>query len=268
MNFLFYHLRRLVTFPIRAITSPGEAIGNAWSESRRNRSLILGLPALIIAGVAVAAIGSVQLVSQAYLEDDYDFRYQKTTADLGQLSKELARTQNVQAIGSAGQKVISDEDKQKLQELRDAQEIFLDKLISLDPENNEYRFNLAKLVASRNDKAHAYSILTELAPEDKPGYYVAHFVLAKNFFDKPARNQMELSGNLDVALKHINHVLTRDDKNSDAKLLKARILTKIQRYPEAYDLYEELFELNPNFYREMTELNRRMGKNRARSVAF
>ncbi len=260
MNYLFFHLKRLLMLPIHLVMSPGEALGSTWSESTRGRSMILGLPALIVAALAIIAVGSVQLLNQSSLEDSYDYRYQKTTADLGQLSKELARTQNVQALGGSQQKVVSEEDKAKLLDLRQAQKIYLDKLISLDPENNDYRFELAKLASSRNDKAHAFSILNELAPEDVPGYPVAHFVLAKNFFDKPAGTQMEVSGNLDIALKHVNHVLTRDEKNLEAKLLKARILTKTQRFPEAYSLYQDLFEFNPNYYREMSLLNERMGQ--------
>ena len=259
MNYLFFHLKRLLMLPIRLVTSPGEALGSAWSESSHSRSLLLGLPALIIAVLAVVAIGSVQLLSQSSLEDSYDYRYQKTSADLGQLSKELARTQNVQALGGE-KKVVSEEDKEKLLELQRAQKIYLDKLISLAPDNNDYRYELAKLVSAQNNKAHALSILNELAPEDIPGYPIAHFMLAKNYFAKQARNQMELTGNLDVALKHVNHVLTRDEKNMEAKLLKARILSRIQRYPDAYVLYRELFEINPIYYREMSELNKRMDR--------
>ena len=147
-------------------------------------------------------------------------------------------------------------------DLRQAQKIYLDKLISLDPENDDYRFELAKLASARNDKAHARSILNELAPEDIPGYPTAHFILAKTFFAEPAKTQMEMSGNLDIALKHVDHVLTRGEEGLtlEAKLLKARILTKIERFPEAYALYEDLFEVNPNYFREMSVLNKKMGR--------
>ena len=248
--------------PVRLVTSPGEAIGNTWNESSRSKSMMLGMPALIVALLAGIAIAQVQYLSQASLEDTYNKRFQKASADLVQLSKELNRTQNVQSLSATGQKqAISDGDRAELARLQNAQKIYLDKLISLDPDNNEYRFELAKLVSPR-DKAHAFSIIKELAPEEAPGYPLAHYVLAKHFFEEPARSQMELSGNLGIALKHIDHVLTRNDEDLEleAKLMKARILTRTQRYPEAYTLYEDLFEINPNYYRQMLDLNKQLGR--------
>ena len=259
MNFLIYHLKNIFLFPVRLVTSPSEALGTAWSESSRNKSLMLGLPALIVAFLAVSAIAGVQFLSQDSLEDKYDYLFQKTSADLTQLSKTLARKQSVQRIdGSSGQ-AITAEDRAQLLEFQNSQKIYLDKLISLDPNNDVYRFELAKLVASRNDRDHAFSILNELAPEDVPGYPKAHFVLAQNFFEKKATGY-ELLGNLDIALKHVDHVLTRDEEDTNAKLLKARILTRLQRYDGAYQLFDDLFDENPNHYRELVELNRLMNR--------
>ncbi len=245
--------------PVLLVTSPGEAIGSAWSESSRNRALMLGLPALIVAFVAVSAIAGVQLLSQSSLEDKYDYLYQKTTADLIQLSKEIARNQQVQKIDAATAKpTISEEEKAQLIELRQAQQIYLDKLIALDPENNEYRFELAKLVSSRGNRDHAFNILRELAPEDIPGFPKAHSVLARHYFDLPARPGMERDGNLAIAEKHVNHVLTRDEKDTDAMKLKARILTRLRQYEGAHKLYTDLFEDDPNYFRELAELNREL----------
>jgi tetratricopeptide (TPR) repeat protein len=259
MNFLIFHLKRLIMFPVQLVTSPGEALGKAWTESSRNRSLMLGAPALVVALLAVTAIGGVQLLSQESLEDKYDYLYQKTTADLTQLTKTLTRKQKVQSLDGSTGEAVTEEDRNKLREMQKSQKIYLDKLISLDAENSDYRFELAKMVASRGDRAHAFSILNELAPEDVPGYPRAHFVIAQNYFDKKATGY-ELLGNLDIALKHVDHVLTRDEEDTQAKLLKAKILTRLQRYSSAYDLYGDLFELNPNYYREMVDLNRKMGR--------
>ena len=261
MNYLLFLIKRIVMMPLRLITSPGEAIGSAWSESSRNKSLILGLPALIVAFLAVSAIGGVQLLSKSSLESKYDFLYQKSTAELSQLMKEISRDQKVQALDNgAGAGTLSKEQNQNLQELRKSQKIYLDKLISLDPKNSDYRYELAKLAHSQGKRGHAFSILNELAPEDVPGHSEAHFVLAQHHFDKKAQNTMDLNGNLSIALKHVGHVLTRDDKDLKAKFLKARILTRTQSHEGAYELYEDLFEINPNYYGEMVRLNERMGR--------
>lgn len=247
--------------PVRLVTTPSQAIGESWSESKRNKALMLGLPALIIALLAVSAIGGVQFLSKKSLEDTYVSRFEQASSDLAEMRKKLIRKQKVQAIDQDDRNSITDEDREGLRKLHEAQKIYLDKLISIAPDNDNYRFDLAKLVATQPDgRAHAFSILNELAPEDTPGFPDAHFVLAQNYFEKPARTAMTLSGNLAKALKHVDHVITRDEENLRAKLLKARILARTQRYDGAYDLFEELFDENPNYYTEMTKLNEVLGR--------
>lgn len=226
--------------------------------SARTNALMLGLPALIVAILAVSAVGGVQYLSKDSLEDNYKYLFDKATSDLTQLNKDLIRKQKIQRIDGGPANVVSDEDRQQMKEFQDAQKIYLDKLITISPDVDSYRFDLARLVASRGDRAHARSILNDLAPEDAPGYPEAHFVLAQFYFDEPARTSIQVAGNLTSALKHIDHVLTRDDENLRAKLLKARVLTRMQRYDAAYQEYEDLFEENPNHYIEMTKLNKEL----------
>lgn len=260
MNFIIYQLKRFIMFPVLLVTSPAEIFGDTW-KSGRNRSLLLGLPAMIVAFLAVTAIGGVQLLNKNSLESKYDLLFQRTTADLKQLTKEIARDQKLQSIDNgAGQGTVSEEQLENLSELRSSQKIYLDKLISLDPKNNSYRFELAKLASSQGKRNHAFSILNELAPEDVPGHPDAHFVLAQHFFEKKAQSSMDMAGNLSISLKHVNHVLTRDEKNDPAKLLKARILTRTQNYEDAHKLYSDLFEDNPNYYRELEALNKEMDR--------
>ena len=261
MNYLLYLIKRTIMFPVQLVTSPGQMVGGAWKESNRSKSLILGLPALIVAFVAVTAIGGVQLLNKSTLESKYDFLYDKTTADLTQLSREIARDQKVQSLDSGtGRATLSEEQTAQIRELRKTQKIYLDKLISLDSKNKSYRFELAKLTHSQGKRSHAFSILNELAPEDAPGHADAHFILAQHYFDKKAQSNMDLTGNLSIALKHVDHVLTRDDKDNPARLLKAQISTRIQQYDAAYDLYEDLFELNPNYYVQLEQLNKEMNR--------
>ena len=191
----------------------------------------------------------VQLPAQQNVpEVNYEFLYRQTAAKLERLTLQMAK------------KTLGDDDRKKMIELQLDQTENLEKLISLNPENEGYRYELAKLVSARGDRPRALKILNELAPEDAPGYPEAHFVLANQYFEKPAASFEENTKDLNVALKHVNHVLTRDSRNLDSMLLKARILTRLQKYEGAYELYEDLMEVNPNYYREMAILNTSMGR--------
>lgn len=264
MGYLLYHLRRIIMLPVGLFTAPSENIKSIWSESDRNKSLLLGLPALVIALLAVGAISYSQLASQEVLEDRYKLRFETAKTELGQLSEELMRKRNVERVSGSAvaageqQRGLPEESVEKFRELRQAQKIYLDKLISISPENDEYRFELALMVGQQQDKTHALSILNELAPEDAPGYAKAHSIMANRYFAKPTRSAMERAGNLDVALKHVDHVLTRDEEDEASKLLKGRILLAKQEFAAAYDIFESLLENNPNFYRELVELNKRL----------
>ena len=191
--------------------------------------------------------------------DDFEFKYQKVTAEIASLKLDMARQSKANSFGG-GEGVRSEEEREKLRVLEKDQLFFLDKMISLSPDNKAYRFDLAKVVAGQGDQARALNILNELAPEDRTGYAPAHFVLASQYFNRPAVADDELSASLGFALKHVDHCLSVDEADAQAKLLKARILTRMQQYEDAYLLYEELIEVNPNYYREMLKLNKLLGQ--------
>jgi tetratricopeptide (TPR) repeat protein len=257
MDYLLFLLRRAVMFPLGILTSPTQGLRSVWSESHRNKALLLGMPALLVALLALGVVSYCQLSNPKNLEDRYKLKYDKVTASIRQLTGEIIRQRQVRASGDSAEADLTLEEQklEELRELKQAQKIYLDKLITIAPDNNAHRFELVKLVANQNDPSHALSLLNELAPEDSPGYPRAHFQLANRYFTAPARTRMELVGNLDLALLHINHALTRDDEDPSAKRLKAQILVKSERYTEAYEIYEKLFESNPNYYRQLTKLN-------------
>lgn len=235
MNMLLCRLNRLLAFPrlLRVCNKPSMST----------------VATRIIATLVLTAIMGVQLPAQQNVpEVNYEFLYRQTAAKLERLTLQMAK------------KTLGDDDRKKMIELQLDQTENLEKLISLNPENEGYRYELAKLVSARGDRPRALKILNELAPEDAPGYPEAHFVLANQYFEKPAASFEENTKDLNVALKHVNHVLTRDSRNLDSMLLKARILTRLQKYEGAYELYEDLMEVNPNYYREMAILNTSMGR--------
>lgn len=212
---------------------------------------------VMLATLAMTPTVFAQQVDEASAEksqqEEYESKYQKLSVDISFLTIELERKGRVLSDGD-DQSIRAD--REKLLEMQNDQNQLLEKLIELNPENDEYRFRMAKLASAKGDRTRALSILNELAPEDTPGYPMAHFVLAKRHFEKKAMSRMLRLGDLDLALKHIDHVLTRNENDLAGKLLKARILSELQDYQGAYELYADLFDVNPNYYREMAALNR------------
>ena len=102
--------------------------------SARTNALMLGLPALIVAILAVSAVGGVQYLSKDSLEDNYKYLFDKATSDLTQLNKDLIRKQKIQRIDGGPANAVSDEDRQQMKEFQDAQKIYLDKLITISPD--------------------------------------------------------------------------------------------------------------------------------------
>ena len=247
MNMQLHHLRCLTT-----------SLGR-YASSVRNKTSTLSALARMTVVLVFVAIGSAQLFAQEESVEQYDQQYRKATAEFAQLSKTIMRRLQVQSVdGSRAE--ITEEDRQKLRELSSARMGFLNKLISLAPENDEYRFELATLIASRGDKSKAVSILEGIAPIDAAGYPQAHFELAKFYLESKTANGIKDPGNLDIALKHIDHVLSRDEKNVAANLLKAKIFVTMQRNESAYQVFDGLLSENPNFFPQMVELNKRLGR--------
>ena len=241
--YLLSTLNRLFAFPGRR------------SESCSNRKSISGWLARSFATLAVMA----SLCGCQESIEEYEFKYQKAAADVIQFKKELAREKQV-----TNSLEVSPEDRNRLAELQKIQGEILDKLIELKPEHPDYRFEQAKLADAVGDSAQAHRILNELAPQDAPGYPPAHLVLATNYFDKVANGNgntgIEKTINLQIALQHVTHVLTHDENDDNAKLLNAKILTKLERYEPARDFYEDLLDSNPNYYKEVVTLNNRIGR--------
>jgi len=217
----------------------------------------------LLAIIAIAAIGCGSRAAQKKAQEEkYDFEFQKVTAEIAQLTNEEARMERATVFSISGADVVETAagESEKMVELKKEQSRILDKLISLYPEKDRYRFELAKIASARGDRAEAMTILNELAPENMPGYGPAHLILAKQLIELPVTTKIQQYSNLDIALKHINHLLRLDQNDQQAKLLKAGILGRQERYEGAYELYEQLFDSNPNYYREMLKLNKLMGR--------
>jgi len=208
--------------------------------------------------LTVLVVISIGCSNQEAVENDLNLLYQQATADLAKFKNELAREQKLEFNTVDIEGRATEQQREKISELQQNLEELLNKLIALNPPNEEYRFELARLTAAKGDHAKSMEMLKELSPEDAPGYPPAHFLLAKVNFEKQALSGRERQGNLNVVLQHLEHILSRKEFDPQANLLKAQTLTLVGRFDEAYEVYELLFEASPKLYRQMAALNKQL----------
>ena len=247
---------RALSLPFEMIKSPGRFLSGVWQDGGRGQFLVMGVPSAIVAGLLVLA------AVMAYSNDsDLRARY----SGLAQVSRDKAadlRKELAGEIGSANLNSISKDDvrKQALDlEIRKEQ-MFLQKLIDLDKDNPEHKFELAQLAFLERNPQLGESLLEVIAPFEEPGYAKAHITLAEILMMKALQSRENVRRTyLQGADKQISNAIIADESNLQAKTIKARLPTMSKNYLQSYKVYEELFESDPIHYREMLKLSRILG---------
>ena len=264
MHFLFNWLRRLFAGPIDLILSPAQRLRGFWSDGKQSRALLMGLPAILIAIVAFAAVLYAKFGSTDLLEESYNTRL-KATSNEGKLLGEQVQQDQIakRATQSKSQPfnyTIPEPIQAKIDKLKSERKIYLQKLISLKPKEPTYRFQLAAARLADGDQAGALSILEEIAPVETPGYAPAHLTLAQYAMSRKAQNRLELFGNIELALKHVQRGLSREPDNRKLKELWVGALRSKGSLGKAYDVASELFEEDPSLYRLLLTFNEELGR--------
>ena len=261
--------RRLVGLPYDLVVGIYQFFNSNFNESPRQRALILGLPAIVVAILGLVSIGTSQATSSTRLEpwysnlnDKVDDQKAAIRTDLLKIEQEklgMRNSPDSQLEPGDDSKTLEERQADKVEEFKELlkeQQIYLQKLIDLDPENHEHRFELAQTYSSTNgDQQRA--IMSKLAPEDKAVFYKAHAYMARLYH---ARSQQAISKSQKFSLLakakiHADHWLKQQPDERVPKEIKARVLQEEERYNEAYDLYKDLFDDEPAFYRQMVQIN-------------
>ncbi len=197
----------ILTWPLRFIWSFMAFMVLAWTVSRRGSAFILGLPAVVFVG---AMIGVLWL--NGYLGE-----------------------QRALALAQARYQYHDENDADR-PELR---EMFAEKVLELTPLNdpeavNDAKYRLAASYYASGKQQLALDLMGALAPEDHPGYPIAHTWLAELYLisetmPMPADERLELSK------KHFNLALQADENNIMANVGLARAFLKENRMEEAAD---------------------------------
>ena len=251
-------LQSIFAAPLDLIMGPKHFIEDMWLESGRSRALLLGFPAFIVSLIGVLVIGLAQFAKKD-MEAGYVGVLERVVEEKERLEIELQDEGQVAIAAGDESEGDSDPRRQELLELRDEESIYLQKLISMNHEEPAYRFRLA-MSKLRTDPAMGISILKNLAPEEEAGYADAHKYLAKYYASLRPSTQTEAIANSDLALTHADYSLKRDKTDNVSKAIKAQLLMKQDRLSEANQLFSELFEEEPQFYRQLLQINESMDR--------
>jgi len=216
---------------------------------------MMGMPAFLVSLLGAVIFLHAQYGNKESVEDHYKFLLEKSKSDLILLHVDVQR-ENAVLTRNSKKFQLSEEQLEKIKLLRSSQKIYVDKLISLSPNNNDYRYELAQFAKREGREEQRWSILEDLAPEDKAGYAQAHLEIAgRDLLVKPIRQYQVIR-----AQAHLENALLSDSENETAKLMLAALLSRKKDYARSARLFRELLDDNPNVFRRLVELNNLQGK--------
>jgi len=112
-------------------------------------------------------------------------------------------------------------------------ELYLYKLIKLDPTNEAHKLNLAESAHQQGKTALVASLLTELAPDEGGGNEMAHLVLGNGFAKQNRWPQ---------AIRHMEHALVKNSEFTPARYNLIRVLIKTGEFVRAKPHVDKIFK--------------------------
>ncbi len=266
LNSIFYTIKHWVSIPVTMLTTPPETMS---SGSRRGRALMLGIPAIMVAAIGVAAIYSAKYGMSRGLEQWYKKNVEDSERQKTKLAQELMteiqiiRTTDRDRANSADlDALIPPEDPRRieLKKIQTGELVYLEKLISLNPDDMKFRYDFAKATMGIGEVQRGAELMRAIAPTGEPGYPEAHLWLASYFMNVRSNNQVEQKNIYEAAYQHADLCLKRDPQNTEAQKIKAAILYSQEKFVDAYVVYESLFDTDASFYTRLIELNKTLSR--------
>lgn len=232
-----------------------------WQDGGRGQFLVLGMPAVIFLMLGVTALG-LAAFNVENLDDHYQNLVEKARDKSNQLRDDIIKEKDLLQKTRGGIANSEDNDlrKDELKTEMEKEKIFLEKLISLDSNNPEYKYKLALLAFRENDSQRGLNLMQIISPFTEPGYAEGHMFLSQYYLQKKATSKEERQKNIKAAELQVDNCLIADESNLDAKKIKAYIHDQNSRYLPAYEIYKELFEGDPKHYRDLLRLASLLGK--------
>lgn len=285
MNFLLFHLKRLLWAPIAAVSGVLDWLKGSLGASIGNRAFLMGMPAFLLALFGLSALLWARIGVEDSLEDRYlnelKRRNERKAILVDELRREIQMLQASQQIGSknsAATNLLASDDPRslELESIRNGQGIVLQKLIELNPDEPDYLFRFGMLsfekVNSSGERpglGRCLALLNLASPLDKPGYVKGHLWLANYYMAAKVKTRSDAVKNLQLAAAHADQCLKVELDNLRAKQIKATLLLAQQKnLPSAYELYLELFEKDPLNYKALLRVNNLLGRTERNEVVL
>ncbi|MDA7913455.1 hypothetical protein N9B37_01330, partial [bacterium] len=277
MNFLLFHLKRLLWAPIAAVIGLADWLRGSMGASIGNRAFLMGMPAFLLALFGLSALLWARIGVEGSLEDRYLGELKRRDDRKSILVDELRREiQMLQASQQIGLLASDDSRSLELESLRNGQGIVLQKLIELNPDEPDYLFRFGMLSFEKvNNKGgrpglgRCLALLNMASPLDKPGYVKGHLWLANYYMAAKVKTRSDAVRNLQLAAAHADQCLKIELDNLRAKQIKATLLLAQQKnLPTAYELFLELFERDPLNYKALLRVNNLLDRSERNEVVF
>lgn len=223
---------------------------------------MLGLPAVLVAIFGVAILSWAEIGVSKNLEQYYLTEVEKSAKEKVRLSSELRReVRMLQASQRSdvprGTDLIPKDDVRRvsLKQHQNTESVFLEKLISLNAKEPDYRYRLALSCLEQKDTNRGLAIMNTISPLDEPGHVTGHLFLANYHLNSKVSSRREALINIKKALTHADNCLRRDKLNVNAMQIKAQLLVRQNNHSQAYDIFKSLFKLDPRYYEALVEIN-------------
>ena len=234
----------------------------------RNRSLMLGLPAVLVCVIGIILVCVAEFGVAKNLEERYLFQAEQSIGEKQRLQRELQRELRIRQVAvpasqERGVELIPKDDPRRvaLESNRDKESIYLEKLISLNNEESDYKFKFALACLEKEDtRNRGLAMLKTISPNDEPGHVMGHLFLADYYLKRRTNNKTEARKNVKLGLQHAELCLRKDKTNVRAMNIKAQILYLHRKYKAAYEVFSELFKKNPRYFQALVEINEKLDR--------
>lgn len=225
MHTILFFFKRCFIFIADCVLVPLQWLLEMWSNPNKGRALLFAFPAFVMGLLVFVTLLWAWLGNGVGVVQAYEKAAKQANGDLYR-----AR--------DAG-------DQERMQEHSQRAQIYWAKLLELDPDNYDYKYELLQLAAASGNMQGASTLLLSLAPNDRPVHAKSHILRAELFLR--SAQQAEAIQLLDRAQNQLDLALRVEPDNHEAKIRMADILFHKRLYDRSLQIYEEYRHQYPVF---------------------